>query len=135
MEENIRRFQNGELPEVDQDWHKLVPKEALEALDNNEIKRQGLIFELLKAEREYVVDLEAMEQIFIKGLRESNPPILGNGTQEFITTVFRNIHDILVHHQQMLETLFRRQRTTHPLIQSIADIFLESTILSDPHYS
>lgn len=127
MAENVVRFQKGELPDKDQEWHRLVPEEALSSLDETEIKRQGLIFELLKAEREYVVDLETMEEVFIKGIMESSPPILPEANMSgFIHNVFGNLHDILVHHRKMLERLFDRQRETHPLIHSIADIVLDS---------
>ena len=128
MDENVTRFQKGELPEQDQEWHRLVPEEALKALESTEIKRQGLIFELLKAEREYVDDLVTMEEVFIKGLMESNPPIIPDpaSSARFVDEVFGNLHEILVHHQKMLEQLFVRQKETHPLIHSIADIVLDS---------
>lgn len=61
-EEGLRRFQAGELPENDQAWHRLVPPEAREALGKQEVQRQSVLFEVFQAEREYVSDLEAVEE-------------------------------------------------------------------------
>jgi hypothetical protein len=43
-----------------------------------------------------------------------------------MTEVFCNLREILVHDQRMLRSLFVRQREQHPLIQSVADIILDS---------
>lgn len=43
----------------------------------------------------------------------------------FIHKVFGNLHEILVYHRQLLAALYDRQREQHPLILSIADIFLD----------
>lgn len=62
-DEGLARFQSGELPENDQEWHRLVPPEAIEALGKIEVQRQSVIFEVFKAEREYVSDLEAVQDV------------------------------------------------------------------------
>jgi hypothetical protein len=59
----LRHFQAGELPENDQEWHRLVPPEARDALGKKEVQRQSVIFEVIKSEREYVADLEAVEHV------------------------------------------------------------------------
>lgn len=64
-EEGLRRFQAGQLPETDQEWHRLVPQEAQDALGKKEVQRQSSIFEIVKSEREYVADLEAVEQVIV----------------------------------------------------------------------
>ncbi|RXW25502.1 hypothetical protein EST38_g301 [Candolleomyces aberdarensis] len=151
MDENIRRFQQGELPEQDQDWHRLVPEGALDALEESEIKRQGLIFELLKAERDYVTDLETMEEVFVKGIMEAQPAVIPDANVSvFIHNVFGNLHEILVHHQKMLKALFERQRDDHPLIHShefreayekyikhypVAESFHQKELQSNPAYA
>lgn len=61
--EGVSRFQSGTLPEKDQEWHKLVPTEAREALGKQEVQRQSVIFELFKSERDYVSDLEAVKEV------------------------------------------------------------------------
>jgi hypothetical protein len=62
-EEGLRRFQAGDLAEIDQEWHRLLPDEAREALGKQEVQRQSVIFEVIKAERDYVADLEAVEEV------------------------------------------------------------------------
>jgi hypothetical protein len=59
----LRRFQAGELPEQDEEWHRLVPPEAREALGKMEVQRQSVIFELFKAEKDYVFDLESVREV------------------------------------------------------------------------
>ncbi|KAF8806960.1 hypothetical protein BYT27DRAFT_7101268 [Phlegmacium glaucopus] len=128
-EEALSHFQAGELKESDQEWHLLVPPEARDALGKNEVQRQSVIFEIIKSEREYVADLEAVERVFIDQLRAANPPIISErDLQHFIYEVFGNLHEILVYHQQILAALYHRQREQHPLILSIADIFLDTTL-------
>lgn len=43
----------------------------------------------------------------------------------FTHRVFGNLHEILVYHRQILAALYDRQREQHPLILTIADIFLD----------
>ena len=62
-EEALSRFQAGELKESYQEWHLLVTPEACDALGKVEVQRQSVIFEIIKSEREYVADLEAVEQV------------------------------------------------------------------------
>ena len=51
----------------------------------------------------------------------------------FTQRVFGNLHEILVYHQQILAALYQRQRDQHPVILTIADIFLDGKpLLSIP---
>lgn len=147
-EEGLRHFQAGELAEKDEEWHRLVPPEARDALGKKEVQRQSVIFEVIKSERDYVADLEAVEKVcltlfeqwihchrvlfllskvFIEGLRKANPPIIPvSHLESFIDEVFKNLHQILSFHQRILAALFIRQRDQHPLVQSVADIVLNS---------
>lgn len=61
--EGLRLFQKDQLPDVDQEWHRLVPKEARNVLDKNEIKRQSVLFEVFKSEKDYVNDLELVKEV------------------------------------------------------------------------
>ena len=62
-EEAVRRFQKGELPESEQEWHKLVSEEAREALGKREVQRQSVIFEVIKSERDYVADMRSVQDV------------------------------------------------------------------------
>lgn len=59
----LHRFQEGKLRDEDQEWHRLIPKEAQEALGKKEVRRQSVIFEIIKGEHDYVGDLELIQQV------------------------------------------------------------------------
>lgn len=48
---------------MDQEWYRLVPKEAQDVLDKNEVKRQSVLFEVFKSEKNYVSDLELVREV------------------------------------------------------------------------
>ena len=64
-EQALFHFQAGELKESDQEWYLLVPPEARDVLGKVEVQRQSVIFEIIKSERDYVADLEAVEQVSV----------------------------------------------------------------------
>ncbi|KAI0322603.1 hypothetical protein OF83DRAFT_1049094 [Amylostereum chailletii] len=134
-EEGLRLFQSGHVPESEEEWHRFVPQEALEAVGKHEVERQSVLFEVIKSEKEYVADLELLKEIYIEGLRNEQPEIIPQSRRSgFIQQVFGNIERILSHHQRMLGSLFSRQFDQHPLIQSIADIILDNALLFMPEY-
>lgn len=58
---------------------------------------------------------------------KASPPIIPEPQLSgFIHEVFGNLNQILTYHRAMLKDLFARQRDQHPLIQSVADIVLDS---------
>lgn len=131
-EKALLRFQAGELQEKDQAWHRLVPEEARDALGKKEVHRQSVLFEVFKSEREYVSDLETVQEVFIRGLQEASPPIVPAARlHSFLDDVFGNLAAVLAHHQRMLGSLFARQREQHPIVQSVADIVLDTVLLTD----
>jgi RHO1 GDP-GTP exchange protein 1/2 len=123
--EGLRRFQAGELPENDEEWHKLVPKAALEVFDKHEVHRQSVIFEIIKSEKDYVRDLELVREVFIEPL-VNTPTIPQQRLKGYVAEVFYNFDEILVHHRNMLDKLFEVQRDQHPLITNFASIILDS---------
>ncbi|KAG1747212.1 uncharacterized protein EDB91DRAFT_74648 [Suillus paluster] len=126
-EEGLRRFQAGQLAEKDEEWHRLVPHEAQEALGKKEVERQSVLFEVFKSERNYVEDLKLVTEVFIEPLKFANPPVIApDKLRPFVQEVFWNLDRILVHHEHMLAALFERQLDQHPLIQSVTDIVLET---------
>lgn len=64
-EEDLRRFQAGELPENDQEWYKLVPASAREVLDKREVTRQSILFEIIRSEKDYVNDLVLVKEVLL----------------------------------------------------------------------
>jgi hypothetical protein len=59
----LKRFQSGLLASELEEWHCIVPAEAQNALDKREVQRQSVIFELLRAERDYVQDLVLVKEV------------------------------------------------------------------------
>ncbi|GJJ08649.1 hypothetical protein Clacol_002868 [Clathrus columnatus] len=123
----LEQYQKGQGDDNSWEWHRLVPKEALESLPKAEVIRQSAIFELINGERNYVRDLELVQEIFIGGLESTMPPVIKEGkTDAFINEVFHNIPNILTHHKRLLDALFLLQREQHPIILSIGNIILET---------
>ncbi|KAI0058174.1 hypothetical protein BV25DRAFT_1891692 [Artomyces pyxidatus] len=134
-EEGLSRFQAGDIPEQDEEWYRFVPPEAREAVGKHEVERQSVMFEIFKSEKEYVSDLELVQEIFINPLRNAEPEVIPRDKLKgFISEVFWNLDKILTHHQRMLGSLFARQREQHPLVQSVADIILDNALLFMPEY-
>ncbi|KZS88061.1 hypothetical protein SISNIDRAFT_460111 [Sistotremastrum niveocremeum HHB9708] len=134
-EESLYRFQEGTLPEPDNQWHRLVPQEARDSLPGKEVQRQSVIFELINSEKEYVSDLEILQDVYINPLVNANPPIMPQDyLLAFTKEVFWNLNEILHVHQRLLAALFARQRDQHPLVQSIADIVLDTALKFQPPY-
>ncbi|KAF8656182.1 hypothetical protein AX16_002622 [Volvariella volvacea WC 439] len=136
-EEALLEFQKGELKPEDEEWHKMAPPAALEALGDKEVQRQSVMFEVFKSERDYVADLEAVSSVIIRPLVQSaedysKPPIIKREELDsFIQQVFGNFAEIMGFHQVMLGALFARQREQHPLVQSIADLILDLVVRDD----
>jgi hypothetical protein len=74
--------------------------------------------------------------LFIEGLQKANPPIIAEPQLSlFLSEVFGNLTEILAHHKRMLAALFIRQSAQHPLIQSLADIILDSRLITCPLFA
>ena len=72
-------------------------------------------------------DLDTIETLFIRPLRNANPPIFRlTEIDEFIDEVFGNILDLRECNRRLLEMVYVRQREQAPVIQTIGDIFLEA---------
>ena len=61
--DSIRRFQENQLNKSDEHWHQLVPAEARASLPEREVKRQGAIFGIIRNQKVYVADLEALQDV------------------------------------------------------------------------
>ncbi|KAI0367745.1 hypothetical protein BV20DRAFT_1045369 [Pilatotrama ljubarskyi] len=127
-EEALRKFQSGELRDDDEEWYRLVPPEAREVLDKNEVQRQSILFEIIKSEKDYVSDLELVKEVFVDPLINTLA-VPQHRVKGFVKEVFFNLENILAHHHRLLAALFARQREQHPLVQSLSDIILDTSLL------
>ncbi|KIJ55471.1 hypothetical protein M422DRAFT_151724 [Sphaerobolus stellatus SS14] len=128
---HIRTFQSAMLrgPTAKLEWYDLVSPEVKEKLGKHEIARQGLIFELIKGEMEYVKDLENIESIFIQPLKATNPPIIARERlAQFIEDVFYNFAEIHRHHRRMLDRLHEIQREEHPTVNSVTAVIFDAAL-------
>lgn len=119
----LRTFQSamGKGPTSKWEWHDLVSRDVREGLSKSEAKRQSVIFELIKGEMVYVKDLENIETMYIRPLREQDQPVIipRDRLNSFISDVFHNYSEIYAHHRRLLDQLHEIQREEHPVIKSI----------------
>jgi RHO1 GDP-GTP exchange protein 1/2 len=47
----------------DEEWHRLVDPEARATLPPKEAKRQSVLFEVIKSEKDYVSDLVVLQEV------------------------------------------------------------------------
>ncbi|PIL35597.1 hypothetical protein GSI_02325 [Ganoderma sinense ZZ0214-1] len=131
--EALLKFHRGQLKENEEEWYLLVPPSAREVLDRKEVTRQSILFEIVKSEKDYVADLELVQEVFIDPIQN----ILGGPDARiasFISETFFNLNTILAHHQRMLGALYARQSEQFPLVQSLTDIILDNSLLFRQDY-
>ncbi|CAJ0629675.1 8834_t:CDS:10 [Entrophospora sp. SA101] len=130
---SIPDFDNTLLPKFS--WMNSAPKEILDKISRNELKRQEIIFETIYTEEDYINDLIILETVYVKQLRNATPPIIPpERLEEFIKGIFCNVFDgILTDNKKMLHLLKTRQQQSH-VIEKIGDIFLECAQQFGHHY-
>lgn len=109
-------------------WINTVSKEIADSIDDKEKKRQEIISELCYTERDFVKDLEYLQDFWLKPLRSLNPakpsPIPEHRREKFLRTVFANCSEVYSVNSRMAEALTRRQQQ-HPIVHNVGDILLE----------
>ncbi|TBU24200.1 Dbl-like domain-containing protein [Dichomitus squalens] len=119
----------GRGPTGKLEWHNLVPEDVRASLSKHEVKRQNIIFEVIKGEMDYVRDLENIEVMYVGPLREMDPPIIPRDRlEQFIQEVFHNYAELHAHHRRMLEKLHEIQRDEHPVIRSITAAIYDAVL-------
>ncbi|KAI0831970.1 Dbl domain-containing protein [Trametes gibbosa] len=119
----------GKGPSGKLEWHNLVAEEVRVDLSKQEIKRQNIIFEVIKGEMDYVRDLENIEVMYVSPLREMDPPIIPRDRlEQFIQEVFHNYAELHTHHRRMLNKLHEIQREEHPVIRSITAAIYDAVL-------
>ena len=115
-------------------WINTVSKEVADSVSDKEKKRQEVISELCYTERDFVKDLEYLQDFWVKPLRTVMPgrqPVLPDHKRErFLRTVFSNCADVYAVNLRMAEALTRRQQQ-NPVVRNVGDIILEFV----PHFA
>lgn len=108
-------------------WINTVSKEVADSVGDREKKRQEVISELMYTERDFVKDLEYLNDFWMKPLRSANPlnpsPIPEHRREKFIKNVFSNSMEVHGVNSRMAEALTRRQQE-NPVVRNVGDIFL-----------
>ncbi|KAF8892159.1 Dbl-like domain-containing protein [Infundibulicybe gibba] len=111
------------------EWHDLVSTEVRRSFTKEESKRQSIIFELIKGEMAYVKDLENIDIMYIRPLRNAEPPIIPpSRLNQFITDVFNNFAELHAHHRRLVEKFHEIQREEHPKIRSITAAVFDAAL-------
>ena len=67
--------------------------------------------------------------MYIKPLREANPPIIPQQRlDQFIQDVFHNYHELYGHHYKLVEKFHYTQREQHPHIRSITATVFDTAL-------
>ncbi|KAH9479303.1 Rho1 guanine nucleotide exchange factor 1 [Psilocybe cubensis] len=111
------------------EWHNLVSEETKSSLTNEECRRQSVIFELIKGEMAYVRDLENIETMYVRPLRNAEPPIIPiERLNQFLTEVFHNFNELHAYHRRLMDKLHEIQREEHPVIRSITPAIFDAAL-------
>ncbi|KAF5362320.1 hypothetical protein D9756_002193 [Leucocoprinus leucothites] len=111
------------------EWHDLVSGEFMKTLQKKEVKRQAVIFELIKGEMAYVKDLENIKIMYVDPLRSAMPPIVPRDRlEQFIDDVFHNYWDLYEHHRRLLDKFHEIQREEHPRVTSITAAMFDAAL-------
>ncbi|WVW83239.1 hypothetical protein I302_105258 [Kwoniella bestiolae CBS 10118] len=118
--------ESGILRNPNPEWYELVDRTLSDSLSKEELKRQGLWWEMIKGEREYVRDMKTVCDVFIQPLRDCDPPLLSPESRlhAFIAEVFSTSQQIYHAHVRLLGRLMERQRHEWPLMTTATDILL-----------
>ncbi|CEG73213.1 hypothetical protein RMATCC62417_08637 [Rhizopus microsporus] len=104
-------------------WIHSVPGSIVEATSPQEIKRQESIYELIYTERNFVRDLQYIDNFWIKPLL-TNDIIAEDRREAFIEQVFWNIAEIESVNSKLSKALDQRQAESY-LVSSIGDVMLQ----------
>ncbi|KAJ1847380.1 RHO1 GDP-GTP exchange protein 2 [Coemansia sp. RSA 2708] len=89
------------------------------SINDKEVKRQEVIFEIIHTEADYVKDLRIIVDVLMGPLRKLRivPP-------EQVDLIFGNIGDILELHEDINAAFMERQRMQYPVVWDISDVLL-----------
>ncbi|KAK8869923.1 hypothetical protein IAR55_000491 [Kwoniella newhampshirensis] len=119
---------SGNIRNPNPEWYEMVDRSLSASLPKEEQNRQGLWWEMIKGEREYVRDMKIVCDVFIQPLRDCDPPLLTPPAKlhAFIAEVFSTAQLIYHAHLKLLGRLMERQRHEWPLMTTATDILLST---------
>nr|CAG8497529.1 13647_t:CDS:2 [Entrophospora candida]CAG8500937.1 2273_t:CDS:2 [Entrophospora candida] len=105
-------------------WSDTVEEDLVDNLSPIELKRQEVLFEIIKTEQEYVRDLKLMEELFINPIKEAEQKSRKQIVPENLNKIFNSVSYFLFIHEVISNCLNERQENQSPLVRSISDILL-----------
>ncbi|KAJ2723713.1 RHO1 GDP-GTP exchange protein 2 [Coemansia sp. Benny D115] len=92
---------------------------ANSSMDEREVRRQEVIFEIIHTEADYVRDLRMVVDILLTPMRQ-----LRVVPAEQIALIFGNVEEILELHTRVNTAFMERQRQQYPVVWDISDVLL-----------
>lgn len=96
-----------------------MDESILQSLGKDETRRQGLWFEVISGELDYVRDLRVLCDEFVAPLRSQQPPVIvpEPRMEAFVREVFSTTQALMEGHVRMMDRLLERQRSEWPLVR------------------
>ncbi|OUM68572.1 hypothetical protein PIROE2DRAFT_53185 [Piromyces sp. E2] len=102
-------------------WSTSIGKSYVSKMTHQQIKRQEIIYEFIRTEKEYVNDLQAVIKYMINPLRKGK--VIGIDSR-FVDSVFGNIEEISQVNNDFYENL-RKIQKRKPVLESLGDVVKE----------
>ncbi|KDQ19199.1 hypothetical protein BOTBODRAFT_171136 [Botryobasidium botryosum FD-172 SS1] len=123
LKRSVSRESLGDFIEPGTLWVHSVPQEVVDSVSETEKKRQEAINEVIYTERDFVRDMEYLQNVWIKSLQTSDV-IPESRRNDFIVQVFWNIHEIVAVNTRLRDALNKRQKS-YAVVETIGDILIE----------
>ena len=122
-EETAGRYSNLNMTlGLQTNWSVSIGKPYVSKMTPQAIKRQEIIFEFIRTEKEYVTDLQSVIKYMIGPLRRGKIVGIDN---RFVDSVFGNIEEISKVNGDFYENL-RKLQKRKPVLESLGDVVKES---------
>ncbi|KAK9702814.1 RHO1 GDP-GTP exchange protein 2, variant 2 [Basidiobolus ranarum] len=104
-------------------WINSVPKDIADMVSKEEQKRQEIIFEVIYTERDFVRDLEILNELYMAPLMYGNV-IEETRRESFGREVFYNVMEVYSVGSKLSDDLIKRQNE-RAVVEQIGDVFLK----------
>lgn len=132
------RTWRGRVPETSESpvrstawaWVETVPRELVESLSKQEVKRQNAIYELVQKEEGFLRDLQLLERFAQRLRAERGPdaPLHGEAREQFVADVFGQVPELERHITAFVDALHERQREEHPVVVTVGDVCVNAVL-------
>ncbi|SCV68292.1 BQ2448_413 [Microbotryum intermedium] len=119
-----------------ENWVTSVPASVVSSMSKQEIEYQNRVYELIKGEAEYHHDLELLDSLFARPLRQANPSLIqpASRVEAFIAEVLQNVGEVRKHSGAFLDALQERQKQAH-VFHGVGKIMLSFAVNWSPDYT